>query len=77
MAEVTIFGQLKDLVNVPIDIVNRLLPFFGEGNELYVVGLISLLIAYYLKKRWNEGVLIMLMIAGALFGFLRFVKIGG
>jgi len=55
MAEqVTLIGQLKDLVNFPINLANGLLSSF-HPYEVGILALFSILTGYFLKQRYKAG----------------------
>ena len=65
---------IKDKIIVGI---NSIISGFSSGNPVAVVVLISILIGIGIKRwkklEWGEGIAIMILV----FGFLRWIKIGG
>ena len=77
MAEpITLTTQIKNLANLPVDVSNRLLSSF-EGNEKIVLFVIAVVIAFFMKKRYNENNLMWIIFTILVFGFLRWIGIGG
>ena len=70
---------LQDLINFKdgiINIINDMLRVLTSGHPVYLVVVISILIAFVLKKKYNENYIFAIFIAGVIFGFFRFLGIG-
>tara|TARA_B100000315_G_C14247172_1_gene437996 strand:+ start:389 stop:619 length:231 start_codon:yes stop_codon:yes gene_type:complete len=71
------FDMIWEFVNIPVGIVNNLLTSTFPGNETLLLFLTSFLIGFFLKKRYRADKIEFVILSMMIFGFLRWLGMGG
>lgn len=70
--QVTVVGQVKGIINFPIDIFNRVLAIFSP-NEILILFIISIVIGFFLKSRYKAGTIEFIILSLTVFFAFRFI----
>lgn len=69
--------ELKDLLSPIVGFINGFITANFKGYEVFLIGLISIGLAYFTKQRMNAGLLGWILFSVVWFGALRYFGIGG
>lgn len=73
----TITAPLYEFISRAIAGLNSALSSIVGGYLLLIVAGASVGLAYLLKRRYNMGFMMMMLLAVVLYGFFRFLGVGG
>jgi len=74
---ITLIDQIKEIILLPVELLNSLITTAFPGKEVIVVGILAISAAYFLKQRDKEGIVWFLLVSYVLYGFFRFLGLGG
>lgn len=76
MAGEEIIAKIWEIINIPVAVINNLLSSAFPNNEVSALFFISLLIGFFLKKRYKTGKFEYVILSLIVFSALRYIKIG-
>ena len=73
----TIEEMVLGFAKIPVDFINEFLTGIFPNFENFIVLLISFIIAYFIKRNEKKQIWFALLITFILYGFFRWLQIGG
>jgi|TARA_Y100000310_G_C20604696_1_gene774902 hypothetical protein len=77
MVELPLLQEIQNVTSTIAEVITNLLSSVFPNNEVIALFGISLLIAFFMKRRYNVGRIEYVMLTLLVFGFSRWAGIGG